>query len=145
MVNAPAVWCCSQQRAILLYCSENSVSKRDVTHTKWPTLGICALHLTHPRCTHTAVNKHTMNTHPEQWAAMQQHLCCSAQGAVEGSVPCSRATQSWYWRWRALYIYYPHLQFLSAWDSILQPFAFESNSLTIRPQLPQKWKLKHNW
>ncbi len=29
----------------------------------WPILGICALHLTHPRCTHTAVN-----THPEQWA-----------------------------------------------------------------------------
>ncbi len=35
-------------------------------------LRICALHLTHPKCTHThtAVNTHTMNTHPEQWAAI---------------------------------------------------------------------------
>ncbi len=25
----------------------------------WPILGICALHLSHPKCTHTAVNTHT--------------------------------------------------------------------------------------
>ncbi len=29
-----------------------------------------ALHLTHPKCTHTAVNTHTVNTYPEQWAAI---------------------------------------------------------------------------
>ncbi len=82
----------------------------DVTYGQvwWPILGICALHLTHPKCTHTAVNTHTVNTHPEQWTHTQQwthtrssgHLCCGARGAVGGSVPCSRAPQSWYWRWR---------------------------------------------
>ncbi len=30
----------------------------------WPILRICALHLTHPKCTHTAVNTHT---HTQQW------------------------------------------------------------------------------
>ncbi len=40
----------------------------------WPTLWICVLHLTHPSA-HTqqwVVNKHThtVNTHPEQWAAI---------------------------------------------------------------------------
>ncbi len=29
-----------------------------------------SMHLTHPKCTHTAVNTHTVNTHPEQWAAI---------------------------------------------------------------------------
>ncbi len=29
----------------------------------WPILGICALQLTHPKCTHTAVNTHTPWTH----------------------------------------------------------------------------------
>ncbi len=28
----------------------------------WPILRICALHLTHPRCTHTAVNTHWSST-----------------------------------------------------------------------------------
>ncbi len=59
----------------------------DVTYVQvWqPILGICALHLTHPKCTHTAVGS---------------HLFCGAQGAVGGSVACSRAPQSWYWGWR---------------------------------------------
>ncbi len=60
----------------------------------WPILGICALHLTHPKCTHTVVNTHThththtaVNTHPEQWAANAaapgEHLGvrCLAQGS----------------------------------------------------------------
>ncbi len=53
----------------------------------WPILGICALHLTHPKCTHSAVNTHTVNTHPEQWAAIytaapgeQLGVRCLAQG-----------------------------------------------------------------
>ncbi len=29
----------------------------------WPILRICALHLSHPQCTHTAVNTHTPWTH----------------------------------------------------------------------------------
>ncbi len=38
----------------------------------WPILGICALHLTHPMCTHThsSEHTHTVNTHWEQWAAI---------------------------------------------------------------------------
>ncbi len=61
-------------------------SESDVTYDQvwWPILGICALHFTHPKCTHTAVNTHREHT----------------PGAVGGSVPCSRAPQSWYWGWR---------------------------------------------
>ncbi|GAA6083699.1 uncharacterized [Tachysurus ichikawai] len=44
------------------------------------------------------------------------HLCCGARGAVGGSVPCSRAPQSW-----------------PARDSNPQPSGYESDSLTIRP------------
>ncbi len=63
-------------------------------------LRICALNVTHPKSTHTAVNTHThtMNTHPEQWAAIyagapgeQLGVRCFAQGPP----------QSWYWGWRA--------------------------------------------
>ncbi len=37
-----------------------NVTLCDVTYGQvwWPILRICALHLTHPRCTHTAVNTH---------------------------------------------------------------------------------------
>ncbi len=40
-------------------------SESDVTYGQvwWPILGICALHLSHPKCTHTAVNTHTPWTH----------------------------------------------------------------------------------
>ncbi len=43
---------------------------RQLGKVLWPLLGICALQLTHPKCTHTAVN-----THPEQW-----HLSCGIKG-----------------------------------------------------------------
>ncbi len=37
-------------------------------------------YLTHPKCTHTAVKTHTMNTHLEQIHSFDQldylHLCC---------------------------------------------------------------------
>ncbi len=46
--------------------------KSDVTFSQvwWPILGIRALHLTHPKCTHTAVNTHTHSrehTHTQPW------------------------------------------------------------------------------
>ncbi len=71
----------------------------DVTYDQvwWPILRICALHLTHPRCTHTPWT-HTHREHTP--GAVDSHLCCGARGAVGGSVPWSRAPQSWYWRWR---------------------------------------------
>ncbi len=80
--------------------------------------------------------------------------------AVGGSVSCSRAPQSWYWRWReqlgvrclaqghlsrgieggeSAVHSLPHLQFLPARDSNSQPFNYESNSLTIRPRLKKKY------
>ncbi len=46
----------------------------------WPRLGICALRLTHPKCTHTAVNTHTHTP-----GAVGSHLCYGARGAVGGS------------------------------------------------------------
>ncbi len=59
----------------------------------WPILGISALHLTHPKCTHTAVNTYTVNTHPEQWAAIyaaapgeQLGVWCLAQGHISRGI-----------------------------------------------------------
>ncbi len=114
----------------------DKLSESDMTYGQvwWPILGIRVLHLTHPRCTHTVVNTHTVNTHPEQWAAIyavalgeQLGVRCLAQGLT--SVVVLRVE-------RAMYIHSPHLQFLAAWDSNLQPFNYESDSLTIRPRLP---------
>ncbi len=53
--------------------------------------------------THSSEYTHTVNTHTHREhtpGAVGSHLCCGAWGAVGGSVPCSRALQSWYWRWR---------------------------------------------
>ncbi len=63
----------------------------DVTYGQewWPVLGICALHLSHPKCTHT----HIVNTHPEQWAAIyaavpgeQLGVRCLAQGHLSRGI-----------------------------------------------------------
>ncbi len=43
-----------------------------------PILSICALHLSHPKCTQTAVNTHTHTP-----AAVGRHLCCGTWVAVE--------------------------------------------------------------
>ncbi len=91
----------------------------------WSILGICAQHLTHPRCTHTQQWTHTPGA-----VGTGSHLCCGARGAVGGLVPCSRAPQSWYWGWRERCIFTPPTN----WDSNSQPFNYESDSLTIRPQ-----------
>ncbi len=74
------------------------------------------------------------SAHTQQWThthcehtprSVGSHLFCV--GAVGGSVTCSRVPQSWYWRWkRALYIHFPHLQFLPARDSNSQPLDCES-------------------
>ncbi len=61
----------------------------------WPILGICALQLTHPKCTHTQqwTHTHTVNTHPEQWAAIyaavpgeQLEVRCLAQGHLSRGI-----------------------------------------------------------
>jgi len=64
------------------------------------------------KCTHTAVrSEHTVNTHPEQWAAIS-----STWGATGGSVPCSRALQPWVLRVEesAVHSFPTHLQLLPA-------------------------------
>ncbi len=116
----------------------NRLSESDVTYGQvwWPILGICALQLTHPTCTHTAVNTHTHREHTP--GAVGSHLCCGARGAVGGSLPCSRVSpQSWYWGWREHCTFTPPTyNSCWTWDSNSQPLDYESDSLTIRPQLP---------
>ncbi len=81
----------------LCLCGSHWQSDLTYAHVWWPILGICALQLTHPKCTHTAVNTQPWTHTPEQWAAIYAVV---ARGAVGGSVPGSRAPQLWYWRWR---------------------------------------------
>ncbi len=73
----------------------------------WPILRICALHSTHP-----SAHTHTMNTHPEQWAAiLLRHLGsswgfggCLAQGSrgIEGG--------------REHWLFTPKSNWLDNWD-----------------------------
>ncbi len=83
--------------------------------------------------THSSEHTHTVNTHPEQWAAIYAARPGSSWGfgaLLKGtSVVVLRVE-------RVLYIHSPHLQFLSARDSNSQPLDYESDSLTIRPRLP---------
>ncbi len=74
--------------------------------------------------THSSEHTHTVNTHPEQWAAVyaaapgeQLGVRCLAQGHLSRGIEGGE---------RALYIHSPHLQ----------PLDYESDSLTIRPRLP---------
>ncbi len=50
------------------------------------------------KCTHTAVSSE--HTHCEHAPGTVGSHCSSTRGATGGWVPCSRAPQSWYWRWR---------------------------------------------
>ncbi len=109
----------------------------------WPILEIGPLHLTHPSA-HTqqwVVNTHTVNTHPEQWAAI-----APAPGEqLGGSVPCSRAPQSWYWRWRECCSFtIPTFNPCRTWDSNPQPLDYKSDSLTIKPWLPPIFSINFN-
>ncbi len=113
--------------------------KSDVTYSQvwWPILRIRSLHLSHPKCTHTQQWTHT-HTHSSEHTpgAVGSQSCCITRGAVGGLVPFSRAPQSWYWRWRERCTFTPPTDNpCRTWDSNLQPFNYESNSLTIRPQL----------
>ncbi len=100
----------------------------------WLILGICALHLSHLKCTHT--HTHSKHTHIPGAVGILFCFCCGIRGAVGGSVPCSRAPQSWYWGWRKHCTFTPPGNNpCRTWDSNLQP-GYESDSLTIRPRLP---------
>ncbi len=101
--------------------SESDVRPSMVTNTR----NLCSAFI--PSKEHTHSSEHTPG-------AVGSHLCCGARGAVEGSVPCSRTPQSWYWGWRKLTP--PTYNSFQTWDSNSQPLGYESNSLTIRPRLP---------
>ncbi len=89
---------------------------------KWHTAKYGESAFNPSKCKHTAVNTHTVNTHPEQRAAIY--------AAAPGKQLGVRLKEE-----RALYIHSPHLQSLPARDSNSQPFNYESDSLTIRPRL----------
>ncbi len=101
----------------------------------WPILGICALRLTHPKC--TAHTQQWIHTHLEQWAAIYaQRLLCGARGVVislsrvrflaQGHLVVVLKVE------RALYIHSPPLQFLPTRNLNSQPFNYESDTLNIR-------------
>ncbi len=95
-------------------CEWVSESERE-SEVTWPIMvtHISALHLTHPKCTCThAYREHTPG-------AVGSHLCCGARGAVGGLVPCSRASQSWYWGWREHWTFTPPTyNFCRTWDCV---------------------------
>ncbi len=119
-----------------------------VTHTR----NLCSAFNPSKVHTHSSEHAHT-HTHTQQWThthrehtpgAVGSHLCCGARGAAGGSVSCSRAPQSWYWRRRERWTFTPPTYNpCRTWDSNLQPLSYESDSLTIRPQLPQLLRLMH--
>ncbi len=95
------------------------------------------------KCTHTAVSSE--HTHCEHAPGAVGSHCSSARGAIGGSVPCSRAPQSWYWRWRECCSFtIPTFNPCRTWDSNPQPLDYKSDSLTITPRLPHHWWL-HHW
>ncbi len=112
-----------------------------VTHTR----NLCSefvLCIYQSKCTQTAVNTHSVNTHPEQWATNagasreQLGVRCLAQGShlshgIEGGE-------------RALYIHSPHWQSLPDRDSNLQPFDYESDSLPLSHDFPNETLLRHS-
>ncbi len=106
----------------------------------WPILGICALHLSHPKCTHTALNTHTPWT--RTWSSGQPFML-RCPGSSWGFGALLKGTSVVVLRVeRALYIHCPHLQFQPGRNSNSQPFNYESDSLTIRPWLPQNGEVK---
>ncbi len=115
---------------------ESDESESDVTYGQvwWPILGIWALQLTHPKCTHTAVNTNTPWTHTR---SSGQPFMLRRPGSRWGFGALLKGTSVVVLKVeRALYIHSPHLQFLPARDSNSQPLDYESDSLTIRPRLP---------
>ncbi len=96
------------------------------------------------KCTHTAVSSE--HTHCEHTPGAVGSHCSSARGAVGGSVPYSRAPQSWYWRRRERCSFtIPTFNPCRTWDSNPQPLDYKSDSLTIRPQLPLRYLDHGQW
>ncbi len=100
-----------------------------VTHTR----NLCSAFNPSKVHTHSSEHTHTVNTHPEQWAA----IYAAAPGEQLGFGALLKGTSVVVLRLeRALYIHSPHLQFLPARDSNPRLLGYEPDSLTIRPRLP---------
>ncbi len=85
---------------------------------------------------HTHQWTHTHREHTPR--AVGSHLCCGARGAVGGSVPCSRAPQSWYRRWRERCTFTPPADMLATIPRLeLATFRLWIWLFTIRSRLPQ--------
>ncbi len=81
-----------------------------------------------------------MHTHSSEHTprAVGSHLSCGARGAVGGSLPCSRAPRVWCWGWRERWTFPPPTYNPCQYrDSNPRALGYESDSLTIRPRLPQ--------
>ncbi len=101
---------------------------------KWKWRDIRPSMVTHTQNLCSAFNPSKEHT-TQQWTythrehtpgAVGSHLCCGARGAVGGLVPCSRAPQSWYWRWRERCTFTPHTyNSCRTWDSNLQPLGHD--------------------
>ncbi len=116
----------------------------------WPFLDITVcfggFHLVFEVVTHTqnlcsAFKLSKVHTHSSEHTHTHTHtvgslfLCCSARGAVGGSVLAQGHFVVVLKVERELNIHSPHLQFLSDRDSNSQPIDYESDSLTNRPRL----------
>ncbi len=105
-----------------------------VTHTR----NLCSAFNPSKVHTHSSEHTHTVDTHPEQWAAIfvaapgeQLGVRCLAQGhlsrGIEGGESAEHSLPP------------PTIPAGPRQDSNSQPLDYESNSLTSRPRLPLKW------
>ncbi len=107
-------------------------------------LRFCALHLTHPKCTHTAVNTHTLWTHTRSSGQpfLLRHpgsnwgFCALLKGTSVVVLKVERE------RWTFTP---PTYNSCRTWDLNSQPLGYESGSLTIRPRLPQSARQAPLW
>ncbi len=97
------------ENCLVTYCKV----QRDVTYDQvwWPILRICALHLTHPRCTHT-------HTHGDT------HTCVSVSGGLQSDRAPSfneGADRRFRWRTDSGGVRFGHcMRGVSSWQSALQ-------------------------
>ncbi len=90
--------------------------------------------------TQSSEHTHTVNTHPVG------SQCFGAWGAVGGSLPCSRAPQSWCWRWRESWLFTPPTDnSCQIWDLNPQPSSYKSDSLSNKPRLPLMAQIPVIW
>ncbi len=87
--------------------------------------------------THSSEHTHTVNTHPEQWAAIyaaapgeQLGVRCLAQGHLSRGIEGEES---------AVHSLPPTYNSCRTWDSNSQPLDYESDYLTIRARLPHKY------